>query len=542
MKQIVCTFLMALLVASMPLCAQDYPIEVINGVRCYKYTVQKGEGFYRISKNFGVSQEEIVKLNPRLQTDGLRLDDVIYIPVVEQPVKADTEAYIQHVVQPKETLYGLSKKYGVSQTDILALNKEAAQRMAIGSILLIPQSGTTIAAAPAQEPSQPVSAPAAEPKATAPVESETAPSTATLTPMPAMQMTISEDSFAEQPKDEIQNAVPMRIAYLLPLMAANSKRDDRFVEFYEGALLAIKKMQPTGQKIEIYTYDIEKSDEKLNEVLASPELQNVDLIIGPAYPSQVKIVGNFAYINHIPTIVPFTSHVAGIESNPYLMQFNPAEEQEAEALCSALLEQKSHYRYLFVDGGKEEKTTLYASIENMVKKQGLPSSQVSVHRILADSLPLELSAERTNVFVVNTDKVSNLQTLLPKMEEAARSHAVVLVGKYSYTKENLLVDLIYSSVFNEVENQLLLAEYNELFNKYFTKNVSTDAPRYDLLGYDITCYALRYLQDKFSSHGEKAEALSYQGLQSNIHFMHVPGQEGYQNSEIQVVQINTVEN
>ena len=59
----------------------DYPIRVVNGQEVYEYPVQKSEGLYRISVNFGVTQEELIKLNPELKTTGLKYGQTILVPV-----------------------------------------------------------------------------------------------------------------------------------------------------------------------------------------------------------------------------------------------------------------------------------------------------------------------------------------------------------------------------------------------------------------------------------------------------------------------------
>ena len=46
---------------------------------------------------------------------------------------------------------------------------------------------------------------------------------------------------------------------------------DRFVEFYEGSLLALEKARDNGQKFEVYVYDTEKNTSKLSTILAQPE-------------------------------------------------------------------------------------------------------------------------------------------------------------------------------------------------------------------------------------------------------------------------------
>ena len=75
--------LYGLLLVAMSVQAQDvlpYPMDTIDGKVYYRYTVEKSIGLYRISKNFGVSQEAILQANPDLATRGLKFEEVILIP------------------------------------------------------------------------------------------------------------------------------------------------------------------------------------------------------------------------------------------------------------------------------------------------------------------------------------------------------------------------------------------------------------------------------------------------------------------------------
>ena len=83
----------------------DYPLDTINGKIYYRYTVERGIGLYRISKNFGVSQEDILKANPNIRTNGLRFDEVILIPtnnfLVTEPVAVVEEKIRTPKIFPK---------------------------------------------------------------------------------------------------------------------------------------------------------------------------------------------------------------------------------------------------------------------------------------------------------------------------------------------------------------------------------------------------------------------------------------------------------
>ena len=57
----------------------QHEVRVINGVEYYVYSVKQSEGLFRISQNFGVSQDEITRINPEVR-DGLRVGQIILIP------------------------------------------------------------------------------------------------------------------------------------------------------------------------------------------------------------------------------------------------------------------------------------------------------------------------------------------------------------------------------------------------------------------------------------------------------------------------------
>lgn len=107
--------------------------EVSAGVKTHK--VQSGETLYGLSKKYGVSIEALKESNPRLAKVGLQIGQLLKIPTfgttIEIPALKSTSVgnyqsgtTIKHVVQPKETLYGLSKKYGVSIESIQNQNQK----------------------------------------------------------------------------------------------------------------------------------------------------------------------------------------------------------------------------------------------------------------------------------------------------------------------------------------------------------------------------------------------------------------------------------
>jgi LysM repeat protein len=106
---------------------------VISGVAYYLHIVKKGETVYSISKAYGITSEELTKENPPA-VNGLKDGQSLRIPASlvdtsPQPqtlppnrTDKDESRYVYHKLQPGETVYSLSKKYSVSENDILKSN------------------------------------------------------------------------------------------------------------------------------------------------------------------------------------------------------------------------------------------------------------------------------------------------------------------------------------------------------------------------------------------------------------------------------------
>ncbi len=124
---------------------------VISGVAYYIHLVKKSETAYSISKAYGIKVEELVKENPPALY-GLTEGQTLRIPVnsvseadvkpVQQPVKKqrDETNFIYHTLNPGETIYYLSKLYGVSDNEIIQSNPGVdITRLSVGTEIAIPR-------------------------------------------------------------------------------------------------------------------------------------------------------------------------------------------------------------------------------------------------------------------------------------------------------------------------------------------------------------------------------------------------------------------
>lgn len=118
------------------------------------HVVLTKETLYGISKQYKTTIELIYKANPKLETEGLKIGQVIIIPsrlskkeianlsnskVVET---AENVVPLTHAVKPKESLYGIAKEYGVSLKELQQQNPEIGSKgLSIGQLIVIPSNG-----------------------------------------------------------------------------------------------------------------------------------------------------------------------------------------------------------------------------------------------------------------------------------------------------------------------------------------------------------------------------------------------------------------
>lgn len=130
-----------------------------TGFEIYKIESRK-ETAYSISKKYGVTVEEIYAYNPKVRK--FRKGKTIRIPVWEiteesvikeiaQPEKEETEMLV-HTVLSGETLYSISKKYGVSESEILFNNPDAKDLKAGSKIYIIQKLADKIEDEVVEEP------------------------------------------------------------------------------------------------------------------------------------------------------------------------------------------------------------------------------------------------------------------------------------------------------------------------------------------------------------------------------------------------------
>lgn len=108
-----------------------------------EHIVAKGETLFAISKKYGISIAKLKERNPNLNDKGLQIGAKINLkPVESSQMMVSTMNSIDndtnfHVVQHKETKFGIAKKYGLTVAELEALNPEIVSNLPVGFQLIL---------------------------------------------------------------------------------------------------------------------------------------------------------------------------------------------------------------------------------------------------------------------------------------------------------------------------------------------------------------------------------------------------------------------
>lgn len=136
--------------------ADSIGIETINGKTFVIHKVEDKETLFAISRRYRTTVDAILQYNTSAGS-GLEVGQILKVPYTRPANKPSREGIV-HKVAPKETLYSISRTYGVSMEDVRAWNGLADNALAVGQELVIRKSASS-----AQTRPQPVQHDAQQP-------------------------------------------------------------------------------------------------------------------------------------------------------------------------------------------------------------------------------------------------------------------------------------------------------------------------------------------------------------------------------------------
>ncbi len=321
------------------------------------HTVIKGDNPYNISKKYGITIDELLKLNPKFKDGKLAIDDVLNVKAGNTAVPKSVTAIGSSqtgriILQPKQTIYGITKQYRISETDLRKLNPELDANMKIGNEIILPlesikKYGGSDAVIASNKP------------VAVPVENVTSNNSSKTKIDSGNDRSSSSNSSSGQDEyatytveqgdtvfsivnkfgvtiDELialnpdlsrglktgmilkikkldaayikKNGDALSVVLMLPFGYSTNETQYRAMamDFLTGAKLAIERNAGKGQKLDIKIVD-SGNEASFKSSLTQINPNNTDLIIGPFFKSNVIDLLDFTKTQKIPVVAPFAN-------------------------------------------------------------------------------------------------------------------------------------------------------------------------------------------------------------------------------------------
>ncbi|MDR3251637.1 MAG: LysM peptidoglycan-binding domain-containing protein [Tannerella sp.] len=588
------TLLWALCLIAIKGIAQDNRTAV-NGDQnkdVFYHTVERGQTLYSIAKMYDVTLEEIVKLNTG-SDEAIRAGEKLKIPQKKSPVKAETatepvEEYIFHTIQTRETLYGVSKQYGVSGENILEANSGLSlETFSIGRTIRIPTGKKEKQTAEIIETDRGAKeiyyrVPAKETlynicrtfktseKELLKLNPELAGGLHTGMTL-RIPMRIDEKDLPKEieknenevnsmldVKKEIKPVKATKIAILLPYDADSPGTTDlkkRVVEYYEGLLLAVDSMRNMGHTTELFVYDIgEQGTARTAKILQEKrlELSNVNLIIGGVSTEQISMIAEFAKLNKVNYVIPFSSKTDDVLSNQYVFQVNtpPAYLYANAAFAGANLFFKHNIIFLDTRETEENQTEFIKQFKQELTDGNIKYIDAVYHsdKFMSEILA-SLSTTRPNMIMPvssSVEALTKIKTILRSIAQTKPEYKITLFGYplwQTYSKECLddfhaLDTHIYSLFYADNTSTNVKLFYDKFKNWYSKSPQSIFTPKYAMLGFDTGMFFLGAIQTYGVNFENNLSKIKYRSLQTGFNFERVNNWGGFMNTNVYIIHYN----
>ena len=349
---------------------------------------------------------------------------------------------------------------------------------------------------------------------------------------------------------EIKRVNMIKVALLLPFMtneATPSANTLRFIEYYEGMLLAVDSLRNSGCSIELSVFDTGNGTKKVKEILKEDALKEANLIIGAVQNDQIAPVAEFAEKNNIKYVIPFTSKNDDVLSNAHVYQVNTPHSYLYAKASQAGCDLFGNDNIILVKvPGTEEKTDFIKAFKAEMKQRNIAWRELTYS---AETFPVEieamLSTDKRSVIVPTSgslDALNKLKSPLRMLAESKPECNITLFGYpewQTYTRECLddffaLNTYIYSNFY--ADN--LSPEVADFYSKYktwYSKNLINTFPKYGILGFDTGMFFFDAIKKYGSNFENNLDKIRYKSIQTGFDFERVNNWGGFINTNIFIV-------
>ena len=582
------------------LIAQDKP----NAKFTY-HTVSKGETSYGIAKKYQIDLNEFFNFNPSA-SNGLSKGDTLKIPIktfVNQTIDNEIDSSIKiHKVMPGETLWSIAKIYGIRLPTIKAYNKLSTNELSESQLLLIPniQSDTSNMVQPLFKH---VDHPMLKKCDTLIIhkvkKKETLYSiskkyTVGLDQIIKNNPILNEFGLKKDQelkiilriKDCIEDSVEnqndsldlflgsiydqktLRISLVLPFFTNKSdsiivncpentnctidKISENSFQIYNGVKIALRDLKELGYNLELNVFDSKYNTNTIKEIFQDTLFKSSNLIIGPLYSKNIKMMRVFSKNSHIPMISPYNIPSQALFNYPDLFKIQPSRSTQSKEMAIYIKNSKDDYNILLLSDVEDNKSKVYGNIFSDAFNDTIYLIKDSLKK-LDSILPTllkrgddwshlldKLSKKKSNLIIIISNQVPFITYAFNKIIEFSNSQEHYKSDFEIFGFEDIYriktIDVIYKNKFNLhfVSKGIPDFKSNRIaeFKDKYRDFLFAEPTKYSYLGYDI----VKSIFMKIYPYKLNSESY-YQGLLNDVFYNRIDLGSGSENNLVNFYRI-----
>ncbi len=474
---------------------------------------------YGIARKYGMTVNELEALNPKagILQPGTMIR--VNTDVLDQPVIITNDAFEFYEVQPQETMYGLTRRFQVAEDSLIALNPALKDGLKWGMVLKVPtkdSKGNKL-----DELFE--------------VKGEAMPS--------------SELSKMDLSKN-IKNYDPKNLVLMLPYNLSKINNDsisnakeliqkDRVLrislDFYSGAIMAVERAKELGISTNLRVYDTQNQAGKVTSLIDANDFRNVDAVIGPLLQATSEEAASKLMSLKVPVISPMTNRE--LRSIPNLYQSRPSDEMLREAMIVYLQNNSQGKNVIIVADGASLaiKSKLVAA---------LPSARIlnpQSNNVTESNLASVLDKSRENWLILESENIALLGSATSALNRLARNNRITLFT--TYKNSTFESDVVNNEHLGELRFHFP-SEYKEFdesvtdsFVDAYKSKYGYVPSKYTVRGYDLTLDVLLRL----GAMGTMEESVNANIITEYVEnkFLYKPKTNGgFYNDAIYIMQLN----
>lgn len=489
--------LMGLLLVTCKAQQKSNNVQVISGKKFYIHKIEKKQSLYAISRMYAVSLDTIYKLNPVLK-EGAKAGQEIRIPYElsqsAQIQQTDTNKFQWHTVSKGETIYSISRRYHLSEQQLLQYNPILKDGLKEGQRIIVGEKGRK----------------KKDQRELAPVTLTTSP------PVLPVDSTLFRP-FPKPVKDQyhVSLLLPFKLEQVAGIDLQAMLRSgnefpvvpERATDFFLGVKKAVDSLSGPGFSLTLQLYDLDDKDSLMpNQLMRDPEFLKTDLIIGPLYESSFRLLAQKTAENlHSPIISPFTQQNKILFNNIFVSKTNPSQftllENLADYCLDSLMLQNPNFILMTVNP-KDRKESGYteafkAYFNNRLLSKGRTFADTIRTAKGMEGFETVFDAERPNVVVVLSTNQVSLADITTQLAIFSTGKNVVLCGWSNVTE----MDNIDQEYLNQLR-YTFPSQYDAgiqripALDAYYMQHQNTAPTEYYYIGFSVTHYYLKNLKEK----------------------------------------------